>query len=46
MRWFVNLRRWTCYLFSFLRIHSSNYEHCNIRDTRWVEVKKRLEELR
>jgi hypothetical protein len=39
------LRRWTCYLFSLLRIHSPNCEHCNICDTRWVEVKKRLEEL-
>jgi hypothetical protein len=45
MRWFVNLRRWTCYLFSLLRIHSPNCEHCNIRDTYWVEAKKRLEEL-
>jgi hypothetical protein len=42
----VNLRRWTCYLFSLLRIHSPNCEHCNIHDNSWVEVKKRLEELR
>ena len=42
----VNLRRWTCYLFSLLRIHSPNCEHCNVSDTCWVEVKKRLEELR
>ncbi len=42
----VNLRRWACYLFSFLRIHSPTCEHCNIRDTHWVEVKKQLEELR
>jgi hypothetical protein len=25
--------------------HNPNCEHCNIRDTHWVEVKKRLEEL-
>ena len=31
---------------SLLRIHNPNCEHCNIRDTHWVEVKKRLEELR
>ena len=42
----VNLRRWTCYLFSLLRIHGPNCGHCNIHDTSWVEVKKRLEELR
>jgi hypothetical protein len=42
----VNLRRWACYLFSLLRIHSPNCEYCNIRDTCWVDVKKRLEELR
>ena len=40
----MNLRRLTCYLFSLLRIHSPNCEHCNIHNT-WVEVKKRLEEL-
>jgi len=42
----VNLRRWTCYLFFHLRIHSPNCEHRNIRDNSWFEVKKRLEELR
>ena len=42
----VNSKRWICYLFSLLRIHSPNCEHCNIRDTHWVEVKKRLEALR
>jgi len=42
----VNLKRWTCYLFSLLRIHSPNCERCKIRDAHWVEVKKRLEELR
>jgi hypothetical protein len=42
----VNLRRWACYLFSLLRIHSPNCKYCNIRDTHWGEVKKRLEQLR
>lgn len=42
----VNLRGWTCYLFSLLRIHRPNCKHCKIRDAQWVEVKKRLEELR
>jgi hypothetical protein len=41
----VTLRRWTCYLFSFLRIHSPICKHCNVREARWIEVKKRLEEL-
>jgi len=41
----VNLRRWTCYLFPLLRIHSPNCKGCNIHDTCWVEVKKRLKEL-
>ena len=41
----MNLRRWTCYLLSLMRIHSPNCKRCNIHDN-WVEVKKRLEELR
>ena len=34
-----------CYLLSLLRIHSPDCEHCNARETRGDEMRKRLEEL-
>jgi len=41
----VNLRRRICYLLSFLRIHSPDCQHCNALETRWFEMRERLEEL-
>ena len=34
-----------CYLLSLLRIHHPDCEHCNVRETRGHEMRKRLEEL-
>ena len=34
-----------CYLLSLLRIHRSDCEHCNVRETCGYEMRKRLEEL-
>ena len=44
--WHGGVRRWICYLLSFLRIHRPDCELCSSRETCWVEVKKRLEDLR
>jgi len=41
----VNLRRRICYLLSVLRIHSPDCQQCNARETRWFEMRERLEEL-
>lgn len=38
----MNLR---CYLFSLLRIHRPDCEHCDAHETRGDEMRKRLEEL-
>jgi hypothetical protein len=38
----VNLR---CCLFSVLKIHRTDCEHCNVRETRGDEIRKWLEEL-
>jgi len=34
-----------CYLLSLLRIHRSDCEHCNARETCGDEMRRRLEEL-
>ncbi len=41
----MNLRPWTCYLLSRLRIHSPDCEHCSVRETCGDEMRNRLEEL-
>ena len=38
-------RRRICSLFSLLRIHNPDCEHCDAHETRGDELRKRLEEL-
>jgi hypothetical protein len=38
-------RRRICYLLSLLRLHRPDCEHCDTRETRGDEIRKRLEEL-
>jgi negative regulator of sigma E activity len=40
-----NFRPRICYVLSLLRIHSSDCEHCMVRQTCGDELRKRLEEL-
>jgi len=44
--WHGGVKRWICYVLSLLKIHSPNCERCAARDICWVEVIKRLKELR
>ncbi len=44
-RWILELRPRLCYLFSLLRIHGSDCEHCGARGICGDEMRKRLEEL-
>lgn len=41
----MNVRGRICYVLSLLRIHSPDCEYCHARETCWVEMRKRLDEL-
>jgi hypothetical protein len=41
-----SVKSWICLVLTLLRLHRPDCKLCSVRETCWVEVKRRLEELR